>query len=229
MRAIGLLRDRNGRADLLPPVRDVARRRHRRKTLTPPPGFRITSLLREKRQIGSTEGGGSAMVRLIPEMANIGSAMMASLTSSEGRARALGVLKGIIKVMRYIGGGPTAALEALAHRCAASGHAEGEAQCLRGLAEIALIQSRHDEARGLYEEARERYVRTRTLSGEAYCLVSLAQIAEATGEHDVACTLYAEAEARYRETLRTDWVQWIVGKRQALHCPESEPATRPST
>ena len=198
LRAIGLLRDREARIDLLPPVRDVARRRH------PPQASDTTAWVshylalakREGDHLGK-DGGGSAITRLLPEIPNIGAAILASTATPEGRATALGVVEGLSKAMRYSGLNLAGALEVLANQCATSGELIGEADCLWGLAGIARMQSRNEEARSLYEQARDRYVRAGGLSGEADCLLGLADTARMQSCNEEARSLYEQARDRH--------------------------------
>jgi tetratricopeptide (TPR) repeat protein len=197
MRAVGLLRDREGRADLLPPVRDVARRGH--PPLGPDAAAWISHYLALAKEEGNRvgkDGGGSAITRLQLEMANIAAAILASAATLEDRTAALGLVEGLRNAMRYGALSAAGELEILARQCVSSGDWRGEAGCLSGLADIARIQSRNDEARGLYEDARERYVRVGELSGEAGCLWGLAEIARMQARYDEARGLYENARER---------------------------------
>ena len=99
--------------------------------------------------------------------------------------------------MRYSGLNLAGALEVLANQCATSGELIGEADCLWGLAGIARKQSRNEEARSLYEQARDRHVRAGGLSGEADCLSGLADTARMQSRNEEARSHYEQARDRH--------------------------------
>ncbi len=83
--------------------------------------------------------------------------------------------------------------------CSRGGHAEnGEANCLRGLGDIAANQTDHATARDRYNEALSIFRRTHNVRGEANCLLSLGSIAAECSDLDTAGKSYEEALPLFR-------------------------------
>ncbi len=196
--AVGLAHHRDGRIDLLPPIRDHAARRH------PPAaddqtcwiGHYLGLAHREGRKVGA-EGGREAVARLLPEAANLESAMLAA---REGPDRAVAVVAtyGFADFVRFTGAGSATPLRALAIACHAADDPLGEANCIRSLGDIALRRSDHAAARAAYEEALPLYRRVGDVLGEANCIRSLGDIALARSDHAAARAAYEEALPLYR-------------------------------
>jgi tetratricopeptide (TPR) repeat protein len=80
-----------------------------------------------------------------------------------------------------------------------TGEAKAEADCLCGLAEIALEQdNNYMEARRLYGEAQKVYKGAGALTGEAQCLRGLAEIALEQDDYTKARKLYERAQKLYK-------------------------------
>jgi tetratricopeptide (TPR) repeat protein len=74
------------------------------------------------------------------------------------------------------------------------GNLLGEANCIKGLGDIALARSDHEGARDRYEEALLLYRQVSALLGQANCIQSLGDIALARSD-------YVSARDRYEEAL----------------------------
>jgi tetratricopeptide (TPR) repeat protein len=196
VQGVGLAFMRAGRLDLLPPVRDHARRVH------PPAGsdevwFRhYLTLTTDLGPRVGRDGGAEALERLIPELPNSEAAMDAAIKAEE-LAAAAAARFGMSRVLCYSGLGAPRVLELLAHACASAGDVGGQASCLDDLGDVLLARSDHDAARSRYEEALPLYRRVGDVLGEANCIASLGDIALRRSDHD-ARSRYEEALPLYR-------------------------------
>jgi tetratricopeptide (TPR) repeat protein len=196
--AVGLAYHRGPRLDLLPPVRDYAKRQ------CPPTeadGARwCRYFLDRTRTEGGRiygDGGAKALTGLTPEIANIDAALRAAPGLSL-RELAVAALEGTWRLLSAGGAGSPAALDALARACAEAADAAGEAAChyWRGL--VAEHRSDQDTARARYEEALPLYRRVGGVLGEANCINGLGDIALVRSDHDAARARYEEALPLYR-------------------------------
>ena len=129
--AVGLAYHRGPRLDLLPPVRDYAKRQ------CPPAEVDAARWCRHFLDRTRTEGerilgdgGAEALTDLTPEIANIDAALRAAPDLSL-RAQAVAALGGAYRLLSASGAGSPATLDALARACAAANDTAGEAACHR--------------------------------------------------------------------------------------------------
>ena len=172
---IGIAVERGNRLDLLSPIRDHARRHH---PCRPPddaawPAFYLGLVRRLGETIGTTAGAG-VMTRLQSEFANITEAIRAVLAANR-REEAMAALAGFGR-LTYFASIPAPILNDLADRCRAVGDVLGEANCIKGLGDIALARSDHDAARRAYDDALPLYRKVGAVLGEANCIAKLKQL-----------------------------------------------------
>jgi tetratricopeptide (TPR) repeat protein len=186
------------RLDLLPPVRDHARRAHQ------PEDADATAWCRHFLDRAGTEGGkilwdggAEALAALTPEVANIDAALRAA-PGLGLRQPAVAALEGVRLLLSASGVGSPAVLTALADASRAAADAAGEAACHYWHARISLDRSDHELARARYEEALPLYRRVGDVVGEANCIQSLGDIARDRSDHELARARYEEALPLYR-------------------------------
>jgi tetratricopeptide (TPR) repeat protein len=195
--AIGLAVSAEGRLDLLPPVRAWARRRQQIEAETNHwCRHYLALLIALGPRIGAT-GGAEAVTRLTPEVANLEAAFAAA--SGDRRPVAVDAAYGLCGLLRFTGLGRTAPLEALAQACRVAHDLRGEANCIKGLGDIALARSRHEAARAAYEQALPLFRQVGAVPGEADCIQSLGDIALRHSQHDAARAAYERALPLYRQ------------------------------
>jgi tetratricopeptide (TPR) repeat protein len=189
---VGLAFERDGRLDLLPPVRDMARRR------CSPEGRDATGWARHFLALAGsfgnrawTSGRAQTVARLAPERANIEAATAAAGALKLANDAAAAVV-GLCHFARFVGRVDETLTSAL-HACRASGNRLGEATCIEGLADIALDRSDHDAARSGYAAALPLYRAIGAHLGQANCIKGLADIAGARSDHNAARAGYKAA------------------------------------
>ncbi len=178
LRVVGLLRDRNGRVGVLSPIRDIARRRHRPNDVTMKEwsAYYLKLVTEEGQKIG-TVCGSKAIMRLLPEMANVGAAIAASVDNSEGRQKAVAALESLDPAMRFSGVSCDAAIDALERACVQANDLLGQATCILTRSGAARVQSRIDVARTDLEKALSLVSGQGEDKIEAECLRGLAELA----------------------------------------------------
>ena len=91
------------------------------------------------------------------------------------------------------------------------GDVRGEANCIKGLGDIALASSEHESARQCYEQALPLYRRVGDVLGEANCIKSLGDIALAErDESGAADERFREALALYRRIEEPYSIGWSL-------------------
>ena len=186
------------RLDLLPPVRDHARRAH--KPAEADASACCWHFLDRARAEGGRilwDGGAEALAALTPEVANIDAALRVA-PGLGLRQPAVAALGGVYRLLSASGVGSPAALAALADACHAADDAAGEAACHFRHGLTSLFRSDHEGARARYEEALPLYRRVGSVLGEANCIKSLGDIALARSDHEGARARYEEALPLFR-------------------------------
>ena len=186
------------RLDLLPPVRDHARRAHQPED-TDATAWCRHFLDRARAEGGKImrDGGAEALAALTPEVANIDAALRAARINGLLQP-AVAALRGVHGLLSASGAGSPAALAALADACRAADDAAGEAACHFCHALISLRRSDHEGARARYEQALPLYRCVGDVLGEANCIHSLGQIAFDRSDQEGARAQYEEALPLYR-------------------------------
>lgn len=195
----GLGFERDGRLDLLPPVRDFAVRHH-----APPAddakNWRTHFLALAEthgEQIGKADGA-AALRRIGDELPNLDKVLRASIACGESTACTCAV-HGIGATIRFTGLGSPRALRELSDALRAARDAEGEPHCLFLLGLIATDRSDLEAARKAYEEALPLYRNDDNNLGEANCTHALGDIALLRSDLDAALKAFEEALPLYRQ------------------------------
>jgi tetratricopeptide (TPR) repeat protein len=195
---IGLAVDRDGRLDLLPPIRGHAARHHRPEAADmsawPEHYLVLTRTLGEP--IGTLAGAG-AMSRLVPEFPNNEAAIRTQLEIG-GCEKVMTALEGLGR-LTYIGSIPTLVFDEIATACRREQDVLGEANCVRSLGNISLARSDYDGAKQAYERALPLYRQVGDVLGEAKCIRRFGEIALARSDHDGATQAYERALPLYRQ------------------------------
>jgi tetratricopeptide (TPR) repeat protein len=195
----GLAFERAGRLDLLPPVRDHARRLH-------PPvesdaalwrNYFLTLARDRGARIGTADDAGSVR-RLAAELPNLEAAQSTAISTGDLET-ALAARGGIALVIQITGIGSSSTIRELTAACHACGNTLGEADCIRGLGDIAFARSDHEAARTSYDQALPLYRQIGAILGEANCIWSLGDITLARSDHEAARTSYEQALPLYRQ------------------------------
>jgi tetratricopeptide (TPR) repeat protein len=193
--AVSLAFSRDGRLDLLPPVRDYARALH------PPEGDEAVLWCRHYLTLARDVGGrifkaegASAVIRLTPELPNIQSALQRAV-EGEMWTEAAAALDGAYRVMSVTGAGSLATLEALAGACHAANDLHAEARSRYFLGVVALDRSEYDMAFEAYKQALPLYRQLGDVLGETKCIVGLGDIALDRSDYSSAHESYEQALA----------------------------------
>ena len=193
LHAVGLLAP-GERCDLLPPVRDHARRAAPASEADAAAWRRhLLDLVRAEGGRFGRQGGAEAVRRLLPEIPNIAAALDGAIAAADV-ADAVPLAYGLGQLFRFTGFGAVALLDRLTDACAAAGDRRGEAEATACAGDVALARSDHAAARARFEAALPLYRAAGDVQGEANCIKSLGDIALARSDH-------AAARARYEAAL----------------------------
>jgi tetratricopeptide (TPR) repeat protein len=197
--ASGLGFERGGRLDLLPPIRDHARRLH------PPPNAdsplwrdHYLALAGASSDQMGTRDGAAAVHRIATELPNLDAAIRAAI-SADALLVTADAISGIMNAMAATGLGTTAALRELAYACHAAGDIAGEARTIDAMGYVAFCRSDYAAARKAYEEALPLYRRAGVIQGEANCIQGLGDLALRRFDHAAANKAHDEALLLYRK------------------------------
>jgi class 3 adenylate cyclase/tetratricopeptide (TPR) repeat protein len=194
---VGLAVAKDGRMDLLPPVRGYA------LALQPATAeeadewrWHFLALAKALGEVAWQDGSGALIERLSPGAANLEAALT---VAAERHERLVGIDAGVGYqcLARCTGLCRPAPLLLLASACLAVDDQGQAAKCLEWTGEIALARSEHEEARTRFNEARPLHHRVGAVVGEANCTKGLGDIAMARSQHDEALTRYDEARSLY--------------------------------
>jgi tetratricopeptide (TPR) repeat protein len=195
----GLGVEHGERLDLLPPVRDHARRH------CPPDEADSTAWQTLFFTLAHVQGnrmfkaeGGAAIRRLAAELPNLDAALRAAIASGNLKL-AVAACQGISATMGMTGLGAPWSIRDLATACSAKGDATSEACCIFSFGHIALGRSDHESARKAYEQALLLYRQIGNISGEATCIQSLGDIALRRSDHQAARDAYEQALSLHRQ------------------------------
>ena len=203
--AVGLAEPLADRLDLLPPVRDAARQ------LTPLSADEEVQwcsfylrLINDNGPVIGRKGGREAATMLIPEIANLESALRFSASPARG---ALGMLSatpnaisGMAKLIGYTGYGRSDLLMELAQSFENMGDLARTAQCLTQYADHAVRRAEYDKAEDIYRRSMPLFIQLGDKASAAHCLEwqsdaarERRNFADANALCSAAITLYQEA------------------------------------
>lgn len=212
LRLVGLLSEREGRLDLLPPIRQVASGyRHSsndRRWIT-----HYTAFARQQSRLVGKEGNASALACLTEELPNVEAALLCLALDSKGRAEAVALLvEGLSEAIlaTKFAAGPLSLFESLALHCRRDHDSTGEAACLIAQAHSAHRRSDDRLARLGFDHAQELLRETRDDRLLAECFLGFARIAMAEGSFD-------EARAQFSQSLKlSEQTGWLKGQADCL-------------
>ena len=197
--AVGLAEERDGRLDLLPPVRDHALRCHA------PEGADATAwwehylaLARDRGPLVGFRDGAGVPARLAPELANIDAALR-SVTAAGRAAEAATAAFALRRVLVFTGLGSLAALHELADACQRAETGEAEEESLACIGYVALYRVGPTAAHAALDRSRTLFQRAGDVHGEANCTERLGHTAVARSDHDAAGAPYERALPLYRQ------------------------------
>jgi tetratricopeptide (TPR) repeat protein len=197
--SVGLSIERGDRLDLLPPIRDYARRHC---SLDDSDAAKwVSHYLILARDVGAQigkSGGRAATIRLLPDTGNLEAALITA-NIAELRDLILAAGFGFTEFARFSGAGSAAPLRQLVKTFEAVNDTYGVAECMRLIGDIALDRSDHASAQIAYEDARPRYHSIASIVGEANCLHRLGYIALRRLELPLARKLQEEALSLFRQ------------------------------
>ncbi len=195
---IGLAIERDTRLDMLPPIRDHAKRHHRPESPdgTAWPAHFLT-LTRERGEAIGTKAGVGAVARLTPEYPNVDAAIRAVIEGGR-RHEAMAALHGFYR-FTSIASLSAPVLSELGVTCREDGDLHGEALCIEHSGDIALARFDHEVAKSAYEKAIPLYRLVGDVRSEAHCIKDIGRIALVRSDHDSARAAFESALPLYRQ------------------------------
>jgi tetratricopeptide (TPR) repeat protein len=197
--SVGLALQRRGRLDLLPPVRDMARRLHSLDGEEAKP-WRL-HYLHLAQEVGPRLGwrdGAAAAARLMPEAGNIETAFDASVAAGD-LIDAVDAASGYAEFLRFTGVGSMQPLKRLAEACKSAGKPEAEARCALAIGNVEAHRSRYDSAKQFYESALRIFEKSGDLVGQAKCTWRLGDVAISQWDHTSARDLFENGLRLHQE------------------------------
>ena len=195
----GLGYERASRLDLLPPVREHARRQHLlSEDESELWGKHFLSMAHALGPSMFGHEGGTGVRRIAAELPNLDAALHDAIANQNLNAAAA-ALSAIVNAMERTGLGTTAMLWDLATACRVANDTKGEALALDAIGYIALARSDHVAARKAYEQALPLYQKVGATQDEADCIKGLGDIALARSDHDAARKVYQQALPLYQK------------------------------
>ena len=136
---------------------------------------------------------------LTAEAGNLDAMIGVAATESELPEGLWPAVIGLRELHRFTGLASYASLPGVAKRFRDIGDLQGEANCIKGLGDIAFARSDHESARQRYEAALALYRKVGSVLGEANCIKSLGDIALRRSDHEAARQRYEAALPLYRK------------------------------
>jgi tetratricopeptide (TPR) repeat protein len=194
----GLAVERGRRLDLLPPVRDHARRLHapadREMALVQRHFIRLA---RDHGKRMATVAGIGSTQRLAAELPNI-TAALSTAPLNEPESDISDVLRGFAASMAFTGLGTPSTIRNLYAAYEPTNKIECKAHCMRWLGYVQLGRFEHAAAREAYQLALELYRQVGQIGGEADCIRGLGDIALERSDHEAARNAFEQALPLYR-------------------------------
>ena len=209
LQAVGLAQEWPGRIDLLPPVRDHARRHHQAVGDDARWFRHYLSLAEEHTPKFTSDRGAEALNRLAPELPNIEASIRDAIACGEVPI-AIKSLEGFGRTLINSGQGSPFVLEELAQACAAGGDIANEARCVTWGGHVAYFRSLFDDANSHFLRARDLFRRSGQRRGEAQCVQRLGDIANTCMDYVTAGTHFKEALELYRSEGATRGEAWCL-------------------
>jgi tetratricopeptide (TPR) repeat protein/nucleoside phosphorylase len=200
LRSTGLAYQRGRRLDLLPPVRDYARRNYEPETADQTLWQRYYVELAAGPSDLSGVDGPRRINRLVPEIANIVSAAR-GLKGGEGASGLTQAMTVLSRVMIESGVGSHIALRDLADDHKTRGDFRGEAYLRTLLGELAYVRSDYELALLSFSAARSIYRTYGETANEAHCVRRLGHFAFDAADYKNAREHYKKALGLFEEAI----------------------------
>ena len=198
LRRCALALGRDGRIDLLSPVRQFAAR----EPLSAADDetrwmVHFLTLARERGEPIGHVGGEGAAARLLPEAANIEAAFAAAIEAHR-LDLAISAVEGFAR-FAFISALPSPILLRLAEACRQVKNVVAEANCIFWTGTIAWTRSDYAAAKSAFEQAQPLYQQAGRPQGEANCIHRLGDVAQARGDLVAARSSFEQALALFEK------------------------------